>query len=175
VAAETTKSSAGEEAGAESGKKAPQDDIDVLVKQGNRHIQERQWDLALDAWKRVGDLNPFHPQARKAVNQISVWKEHKEILRKAQQASDDERYGEAAKLLRQIDDASEYYREAKSELKNLDTMKDSLVNMANTKVTGKDCSGALMLFEQAQAIDPRDAEVAKRIMSTKKKQGRKCP
>ena len=60
-------------------------------------------------------------------------------------------------------------------MKNLDTMKDSLVNMANAKVTGKDCSGALKLFEQAQAIDPRDADVVARIMSTKKKQGRKCP
>ena len=151
------------------------DEIPELVKQANRHVSERQWDLALEAWSKVMDLNPLHPQARKASNLISSWKEHKEILRKAQQASDEEHYGEAAKLLRQIDDGSEYYREAKSELKNLDTMKDSLVNMARSKVNGKDCSGALKLYEQAQAIDPRDPAVAEGIQAAKKKQGRRCP
>jgi len=176
VASEVTKGSSGGEEAPKSEKKVSGiDEISTLVKQGNRHIQERQWDLALEAWKKVMDLNPLHPQARKAVNQISIWKEHKEVLREAQQASDEEHYGEAAKLLRQIDDSSEYYREAKGELKNLDTMKDSLVNMANSKLKAKDCSGALKLFEQAQTIDPRDGGVAESILSTKKKQGRKCP
>ena len=151
------------------------DEVSALVRQGYDRIRERQWDQALETWKKVLDRNPLHPEARKAINQITVWKTHKELLRKAQSASDKEKYGEAARLLRQIDENSEYFREAQAELKNLDTVKGSLVLRADTLVKSRDCSGAIRLLEEAQAVAPTDPDLAARIVETKKKQGRKCP
>jgi pSer/pThr/pTyr-binding forkhead associated (FHA) protein len=153
---------------------APVTDVALLEREGRTQIKGRSWDQAVVTWRKILDIDPLHTDARKALNQISIWKRDHETLEKARTAGKEKRYGEAARLLRNINDlASVYLNDAKEELDRLREMKPALVVQAEALFKSKDCKGALKLYEQARELDPDDGDLAARIKAVKKK-GSKC-
>ena len=157
-----------------AGEKA-ETDIELLEREGRTQIKSRNWEAAVVTWRKLLDKDPLHTDARIALNQIAIWQRDKETLDKARTASKEKRYGEAARLLRSINDlASVYLEDAKDELKRLTEMKPALVMQAEALFKSRDCAGALKLYGQAQKLDPSDATLDDRIKIVKKKEKTKC-
>ena len=151
------------------------EEIAILVEEGTAQIKGRQWDRALTTWRKVLDRDPLHTDARKAINQVEIWQKHKAALDDARAAAKDKRYGEAARVLRGIDDmTSVYVTDAKDELERLMEMKPSLIMQADALVKSRDCKGALAIYAQAQELDPRDASLVQKIKAVQKKAKKKC-
>lgn len=152
-----------------------QQEIASLVDLGNERVKGKQWDLALEAWTQVVDRDPLNAKALKAINQIKVWKRHKELLDEARELKAALQRGKAAKMLREIDVSSVYFQEAQQELQQLATAKQTMMMTADNRLRQKDCEGALEQLREVQQIDPRDTVVLDKIAEVEKLQGtRKC-
>ena len=151
-------------------------EVAELVKEGKAHIKNRQWDLALEKWKRVKERDPFNDEAQKAINQVAIWKKHQKAIDEARALAKPEKkeYGKAAKLLRDIDEGSIYYLEAQEELKRLLDVKTSLVMQADALLKSKDCKGAADLYGQAKQLDPRDKAIGDKLAHIKTLSKRAC-
>ena len=150
-------------------------EILALIDMGNERVKNRQWDLALETWNQVVDRDPLNAEAQKAINQIKVWKRDKDLLDEARKLRIDLKRGQAAKLLREIAEASIYYEEARGELAQLIASKPTMLMNADNKLRQKDCQGALDELKEVQQVDPRDATILDQIDDIQKKLGtRKC-
>ena len=146
--------------------------VALLEKRGKAQITGRSWDEAIVTWQKILELDPLNTDARKALNQIQLWKEDDETLKAARDAAKDKKYGEAARLLRKVTDlTSPYFNDAKQELDRLSQdAKPKLVMQAEALFKSRDCKGALKIYEQAQSLDPSDESLAARIKHVKKKE-----
>ncbi|MCA9513501.1 MAG: FHA domain-containing protein [Myxococcales bacterium] len=152
-----------------------QQEIASLVELGNERVKNKQWDLALEAWTQVVDRDPLNAKALKAINQIKVWKKHKQLLDEARELKAALQRGKAAKMLREIDVSSVYFQEAQQELQQLVTAKQTMIMTADNRLRQKDCEGALEQLKEVQQIDPRDTSVLDKIDEIEKMQGsKKC-
>jgi ABC transport system ATP-binding/permease protein len=150
-------------------------DITLLEQRGKAQITGRSWDEALVTWQKILELDPLHTNARKALNQIPLWKQDDETLKKARAATKLKQYGEAARLLRRFTDlTSPYFNDAKEELSRLREEKPKLVMQAEALFKSRDCEGALKIYEQARELDPGDESLSARIKLVKKKEKSKC-
>ena len=150
-------------------------EILALIDMGNERVKNRQWDLALETWNQVVDRDPLNAEAQKAINQIKVWKRDKDLLDEARKLRIDLKRGQAAKLLREIAEASIYWEEARGELAQLIASKPTMLMNADNKLRQKDCEGALDELKEVQQVDPRDASILDQIDDIQKKLGtRKC-
>ena len=136
-------------------------------------MENRRWDDAMAAWNDVIDLDPVNERARRATNQITIWKKHKQWLSDAEALSRDKSYEDAVKLLRRIDAESEYHEDAQQALASLAKIKPSLLKQADALLASRDCEGALLLLRQAKQLDPRDPEIDARIQDTEKRKRKK--
>lgn len=150
-------------------------DIQAILDVGKDHFRGRRWELALGRYQAVLELDPLNEEARRAVNQIKIMEQHKQRLEEARRLRDALKRGEAARLLREIDDASVYYVEAQEELAKLQEAKPTLKLTAENLLRQKDCQGAITTLKELQQIDPKDAEVGEQLEAVNKLVGtRKC-
>lgn len=150
-------------------------EIDALFDMGNERVKNRQWDLALERFNEVLDRNPVHPDIHRVINQVNRWKQDKERLDEARKLRIDLKRGEAATLLREIDESSVYYEEAQGELQQLLASKSTMAMNVENKLRQRDCEGALEDLRELQLVDPRDASVAAQIEDVEKRLGtRRC-
>ncbi|TNF32857.1 MAG: FHA domain-containing protein [Deltaproteobacteria bacterium] len=150
-------------------------EILALIDMGNERVKNRQWDLALETWNQVVDRDPLNAEAQKAINQIKVWKRDKDLLDQARKLRIELKRGQAARLLREIAEASIYYEEARGELAQLVASKPTMLMNADNKLRQKDCRGALEELKEVQQVDPRDSTILDQIEAVEKKLGtRKC-
>ncbi|MGM0577086.1 MAG: FHA domain-containing protein [Myxococcota bacterium] len=145
-----------------------------LLDKGRAQIKDRQWEQALDTFEKVLEEDPLHTEARKAINQVEIWQRHQNLVEEARALAEDEDYSGAARKLRDVDEGSIYYVEARDELQQLMEMKPSLVLQADGLVKSRKCEEALELYEQAQQLDPRDSDLAAKIAGVKKKADKGC-
>ncbi len=152
-----------------------QKELDDLVAVGTERAKNKQWELALEAWDKVVDVDPLNADARKAINQIKIWRKHQELLEEARSLKSELKRGRAAKLLREIDEASVYFGEAQGELDQLVAAKQTMLMTADNRLRQRDCAGALAQLKEIQQIDPRDTTLLDRIEDVEKKvDTRKC-
>lgn len=150
-------------------------EISLLEQRGKAQITGRSWDEALVTWQKILELDPLHSNARKALNQVPLWKQDDETLKKARAATKLKKYGEAARLLRRFTDlTSPYFNDAKEVLNRLREEKPKLVMQAKALFKSRDCKGALKIYEQARELDPSDESLSARIKLVKKKAKSKC-
>ena len=143
-----------------------QDTLDA----GKDHIRGKRWDLALGRYQAVLEIDPLNEDAQRAVNHIKLMQLHKTRLEEARRLRDALKRGEAANLLRDIDDASVYHSEAQEELAKL-----TLMLTADNLVHQKDCQGAIATLKELQLIDPKDTLVVEKLDATTALIGtRKC-
>jgi len=135
----------------------------AMLEAGKDHFRGRRWELALGRYQAVLELDPLNEEARRAVNQIKVMERHKQQLDEARRLRDGLKRGQAAKLLREIDDASVYRLEAQEELQKLLEAKPTLSLTAENLLRQRDCEGAIATLNELQLIDPKDPEVAARL------------
>ena len=153
----------------------PTKDIALLEQRGKAQITGRSWDEALITWQKILELDPLNTDARKALNQVPLWKQDDERLKEAREAAKLKKYGQAAKLLRKFTDlTSPYYHDAKEELVRLKEAKPQLVMRAEALFKSRDCKGALKIYQQARELDPDDTSLSARIDLVKKKEKSKC-
>ena len=145
----------------------------ALIDMGNERVKNRQWDLALETWNQVVDRDPLNAEAQKAINQIKVWKRDKELLDEARKLRIDLKRGSAAKLLRDIAEASIYYEEARGELAQLVASKPTMLMNAENKLRQKECAAALEELREVQQVDPRDTAIIDQIDDLQTKLGNK--
>jgi len=148
-------------------------EILALIDMGNERVKNRQWDLALETWNQVVDRDPLNAEAQKAINQIKVWKRDKDLLDQARKLRIDLKRGQAARLLREIAEASIYYEEARGELAQLVASKPTMLMNADNKLRQKDCKGALEELKEVQQVDPRDSTILDQIEAVEKKMGKR--
>jgi len=146
-------------------------EILALIDMGNERVKNRQWDLALETWNQVVDRDPLNAEAQKAINQIKVWKRDKELLDEARKLRIDLKRGAAAKLLREIAEASIYYEEARGELAQLIASKPTMMMNADNKLRQKDCQGAIDELREVQQVDPRDSTILDQLEDIQKTVG----
>tara|TARA_B100000530_G_C15922199_1_gene473546 strand:- start:409 stop:1731 length:1323 start_codon:yes stop_codon:yes gene_type:complete len=153
----------------------PTKDVAILEARGKAQITGRNWDEALVTWQKILELDPLNTDARKALNQVPLWKADDERLKQARAATKDKKYGEAARLLRKFTDlTSPYFNDAKQELARLIEAKPKLVMQAEALFKSRDCKGALKIYLQARELDPDDESLTARIKLVKKKEKSKC-
>ena len=121
------------------------------------------------------ELDPLNEEARRAVNQINMMQQHKQRLEEARRLRDALKRGDAARILREIDDASVYYAEAQEELQKLLEAKPTLELTAANLLRQKDCQAAISALKEIQLIDPKDAAIAEQLQAVNDLVGtRKC-
>ena len=165
-----------EKAAAEAKEKEQrQKDIQAIIDVGKDHFRGRRWELALGRYQAVLELDPLNEEARRAVNQINMMQQHKQRLEEARRLRDALKRGDAARILREIDDASVYYAEAQEELQKLLEAKPTLELTAANLLRQKDCQAAISALKEIQLIDPKDAAIAEQLQAVNDLVGtRKC-
>jgi pSer/pThr/pTyr-binding forkhead associated (FHA) protein len=153
---------------------AKAEEVALLLGEGKAQVQKRQWDRALDTYDKVLERDTFNDEARQGKNNVALWKKDQATLDAARELIKQTKRVDAAKRLREIEEASVYYVEAKDELKRLMDMKPSLVMEGDALVKSRDCAGALAIYEEARQLDPRDSALAAKIAEVKKLPAKKC-
>jgi|GEM_PF-913769 len=150
-------------------------ELQGIIEVGKEHIRGKRWDLALGRYQAVLEIDPLNEDAQRAVNHIKLMQLHKTRLEEARRLRDALKRGEAANLLRDIDDASVYHAEAQEELQKLLEAKPTLILTADNLVRQKDCQGAITTLKELQLIDPKDTIVTEKLEAASKLIGtRKC-
>ncbi len=148
-----------------------EEQLKTLVATGNERVKKRQWDLALETWSRVRDIDPLHPGAQRNINLVKKWRGHKQAIDKARQFHQDLKRGEAALLLRGVDDASVYFEEASTLLAGLKRETSTLRLSADNDIKQKKCEAAIAKLRELVAIDPTDTLSAAKLTAQEKKRG----
>jgi pSer/pThr/pTyr-binding forkhead associated (FHA) protein len=170
--AKTTKAKAQVDAGQDELSK--EEEIKLLAAEGRSQIKNRLWERAQTTWRKILKRDPLHTEARRAANQVEIWRTHQKALEQAREHEKNKDYGKAARLLRDIDNTSVYFLEAKQELKRLLETKTVLIMNADALVKQRDCEGALKLYDQAKQLDPRDSALLVKMHLAKAKARNKC-
>ncbi|MCC6624783.1 MAG: FHA domain-containing protein [Deltaproteobacteria bacterium] len=136
-----------------------------ILEVGRDYLKKQQWDQALERYQAALDIDPFNDEAKTAQNRIKVWKKHRERLEEARKFANQNpiQRGTAATILREIDDTSHYYAEAREELSKLLAAKPTILLTADNLVRQKDCTGALDQLKEAKLIDPQDASISTKM------------
>jgi len=168
--------SAEDKARADAAEKDRKDkELQAVIEVGKEHIRGKRWDLALGRYEAVLELDPLNEDAQRAVNHIKLMQLHKTRLEEARRLRDALKRGEAANLLRDIDDASVYHSEAQEELAKLIEAKPTLMLTADNLLRQKDCTGAITTLKELRLIDPKDTIVAEKLDAANALLGtRKC-
>lgn len=150
-------------------------ELQQIIDVGKDHVRARQWDLALGRFQAALELDPLSEEAQRGVNYVKNMQVQKTRLEEARRLRDALKRGEAAKILREIDDASPYHAEAQDELKKLLEAKPTLFLTADNLLRDKDCLGALATLKELQLVDPKDEEVGIKMDAVQKLVGtKKC-
>lgn len=131
------------------------------IAKGNEFVKGRQWDSALENYKKALAIDPFNDEAKANMNRATVWRGHGERLTEARKLATENpiQRGKAANILREIDASSEYYSEARDELSRLLAAKPTILLTADNFIRQKDCAAALEQLKEARLIDPQDESV----------------
>lgn len=150
-------------------------ELQGIIDVGKDHVRARQWDLALGRFQAALELDPLSEEAQRGVNYVKNMQVQKTRLEEARRLADALKRGEAAKILREIDDASPYHSEAQDELKKLLDGKQVLFMTVDNLLRDKDCLGALATLKELQLIDPKDEAVGPKSDAVQKLVGtKKC-
>ncbi|MCB9729670.1 MAG: FHA domain-containing protein [Deltaproteobacteria bacterium] len=150
------------------------EEVTMLLGEGRVQVEKRQWERALDTYQKVLERDTFNAEARQGKNNVELWQKDQATLDAARELIKQKKRAEAARGLRDIEEASVYYVEAKEELKRLLEMKPILVMEADALVKSRNCEEALAIYEEARQLDPRDGALATKIAEVKKLPSRKC-
>jgi pSer/pThr/pTyr-binding forkhead associated (FHA) protein len=142
--------------------KRKQAEVADTLKVGQERVKARQWDLAVESFERVIALDPAHEAARTQLGLVRASKADLERLEKARESARDFRLGEAATILRGIDDKSAYHAEAQDELKKLIARVPTMILQAENSYKQKDCAMALKTLREALVVEPGNAVVPKK-------------
>jgi len=136
-------------------------DLEAILEVARDYLKKQQWDQALERYQAALDIDPFNDEAKAGQNRIKVWKKHRERLEEARKFANQNpiQRGTAATILREIDETSHYYTEAREELSKLLAAKPTILLTADNLVRQKDCTGALDQLKEAKLIDPQDATI----------------
>jgi pSer/pThr/pTyr-binding forkhead associated (FHA) protein len=153
---------------------AKAEEVALLLAEGKVQVEKRQWERALDTYEKVLERDTFNAEARQGKNNVALWQKDQATLDAARELIKQKKRAEAARSLRDIEEASVYFLETKDELKRLLEMKPILVMEGDALVKSRDCEGALAIYEEARQLDPRDGALAAKIAEVKKLPAKKC-
>jgi pSer/pThr/pTyr-binding forkhead associated (FHA) protein len=131
--------------------------------------EARQWDGAIESYKRVLALDAGHADARAAVNRLELWKADAARLETARTSAREFRLGEAATLLRQVDAKSAVYVDAQEELKKLIGRVPSMILQAENSFKQRDCASAMKTLDEVLIVDPEDKVAPRRQADFKRR------
>ncbi|MFO0747679.1 MAG: FHA domain-containing protein [Myxococcota bacterium] len=140
-------------------------EVAAILEVGKEYIKNQQWDQALERYNAVLEIDPINEEAKTAKNRIIIWKGHRDRLEEARKLANQTpiQRGKAAAILRDIDESSEYYAEAREELSKLLAAKPTIQITADNLVRQKDCTGALEQLKEARLIDPFDQAIGAKV------------
>ncbi|MEZ4268948.1 MAG: FHA domain-containing protein [Myxococcota bacterium] len=153
---------------------AKAEEVALLLAEGKVQVEKRQWERALDTYEKVLERDTFNAEARQGKNNVALWQKDQTTLDAARELIKQKKRAEAARSLRDIEEASVYYLEAKDELKRLLEMKPIMVMEGDALVKSRDCESALAIYEEARQLDPRDSALAAKIADVKKLPAKQC-
>jgi len=140
-------------------------ELAAILEVAKDYLKNQQWDQALERYKAALELDPFNDEAKAGQNRITLWKKHREKLEEARKLANQNpiQRGAAATILREIDETSHYYTEAREELSKLIAAKSTILLTADNLVRQKDCTGALDQLKEARLIDPQDQTISIKV------------